>query len=98
MNLFGNNNALIGSIDLIFGAVFVLGAFIFRKTVANDMMARGFSLLGSTIPGILAYLVASSFLSSLKYSVGIGLIFWAVGGFLLAEILNDGWADGGPSG
>jgi len=93
VNLFGNKDALIGSMELLFGAVFVLGAFIFRKSVANDMLDREFSVIGSSALGILTFLILDVAINlSLKFCVGLGLIAWAVGGFLLAPIIGDGEA------
>ena len=95
VNIFGNKDALIGSMELLFGALFVLGAFIFRKSVANDMMDRGFSVIGSSAASVLGFILCSAvFNLSLKYSVVIGLVAWTAAGFLLAEIIGDGYADG----
>lgn len=97
VNLFGNSDALIGSVDLFIGAAFVLGSFIFRKSVANDMLGRGFSIIGSNVAGIIAFLIMSNVFDVLKYSVGVGLIAWLLGGFLVGDLINDGQADGGSA-
>ena len=94
VNLFGNTDALIGSMDLLFGAIFVLGALIFRKSVANDSLDRSFSVIGSCVPAIIAYLVMSSFVDNIRYSFGVGILFWIAGGFLLGDIIGDGVAGG----
>ena len=93
-DIFGKTG-LIGGIELGIAAAFVLGALIFRKSVANDMLDRGFSIIGSCALGIIAFLIATNILDNLKISVGIGVFAWAVGGFLLAEFIQDGYSDGG---
>lgn len=95
MNLFGNSDALIGSVDLFVCAAFVLGSFIFRKSVANDMFGMSFSIIFSNVAGILAFIIMQNVFDVLKYSVGIGLICWLIAGFLLGDLINDGQADGG---
>lgn len=93
-DIFGKTG-IIGGLELGIAAAFVLGSLIFRKAVANDMLDRGFSIIGSCVLGILTFLITSNIFSSIKLSVGLGLFAWVVGGFLLAEIIQDGWADGG---
>lgn len=90
VNIFGNKDALIGSLELAIGAAFVLGALIFRKSVANDMLDRGFSVIGASVGGILTFLILNNIFDNLKICIGIGLVAWAAGGFLLAEIIGDG--------
>ena len=92
MNIFGNTDALIGSIDLLIGALFVLGAFIFRKSVANDSMDQSFSVIGASAAGMITFLIAKTLTLPIKYSVLIGIVAWGVGGFLLAPIIGDGEA------
>ena len=94
VNFFGNTDALIGSIELFIGAIFVLGSLVFRKSVANDLMGYDFSIIGSNVPGILAFLIANSFIDNIKYPVMIGLVCFFLGGFSLAEIVGDGTASG----
>jgi hypothetical protein len=89
MNLFGNSDALIGSMDLLFGAIFVLGAFITRKTV-NDSMGRGFSVIGSSAAGCLTYIIMDSVFGVMKYSFGVGMIAWLAAGFFLCDLIQDG--------
>ncbi len=93
-DIFGKTG-LVSSIELAIAAAFVLGALIFRKSVANDMFDRGFSIIGSCAVGIIAFLITSNIFDSLKISVGIGVFTWILGGFLLAEVIQDGYADGG---
>lgn len=88
-DIFGSTG-IIGGIELIIVTVFVLGFFIFRKTVANDMLDRGFSIIGSTVCGVLSFLILTNVMDSLKAAIGIGLIVGLLGGFLLAEIIQDG--------
>jgi len=90
MNIFGNTDALIGSIELLIMAVFVLGAFIFRKIVANEMLDREFSVIGSCFFGCAGYLISTFIIDMLKINVVIGLGLWAAGGFLLSGFLGDG--------
>jgi hypothetical protein len=97
MNIFGNKDALIGSIDLAIGAVFVLGALVFRKTVANDMLETDFSVIGSSAAGILCFIILKNFLA-FKIAIGLGIIAWLLVGFLLPKLINiDGSADGSDS-
>lgn len=93
MNIFGNKDALIGSVELIIGAFFVLGALVFRKSVANNALGCGFSVFGSTIPGILGFIIANNFFSTPKFPVLIGLVLFFAGGFLLSEIIGDGYSE-----
>lgn len=93
-DIFGKSG-IIGGTDLAIAAAFVLGALIFRKSVANDMLDRGFSIIGSCAMGIVAFLITSNIFDSLKVSVGIGVFAWVAGGFLLAEVIQDGYSDGG---
>lgn len=93
-NLFGNKDALIGSMELTFGALFVLGALIFRKSVANDSLGKGFSVIGSSLLSILSFLVVNNIWNNIKISFVVGLLFWLAGGFLLAEVIGDGEASG----
>lgn len=94
MNIFGNENALIGSIDLFIGAIFVLGSLIFRKSVANDILDRGFSVIGSCTLGIITYLIINGLFDNIRLSIGASILACGVGGFLLAEIIMDGESGG----
>lgn len=91
VNYFGTDG-IINPVSFLFGAIFVIGALIFRKSVANDMMERGFSVVGSSAGGIIAYIIMDNLIGILKYSVVVGLIVWAACGFLLAEVIGDGEA------
>jgi hypothetical protein len=94
VNLFGNEGALIGSMELLFGALFILGAFIFRKSVANDMMDYPFSVIASGGLGTLTFIILNNIISNIRISVGISLMAWAAAGFLLGKFLPDGEAGG----
>lgn len=94
MNLFGNKGALIGSLDLFIAAILVLGAFIFRKSVANDLIDRPFSIIGSCVPGVIGFIISHHIFSSLKFPIVIGIFLWLVGGFLLGDLIGDGNAGG----
>lgn len=97
-NIFGNKDALIGSLDLAVGAIFVLGALVFRKSVANDLLEMDFSVIGSSVAGILCFIILKNILN-FKIAVGIGLVAWVAVGFLLPKVLNiDGTADGDSDG
>jgi hypothetical protein len=99
VNFFGNKNALIGSLDLLFGAIYVLGAFIFRKSIANDQLDMGFSAIGASAASCIIFVVIKAATEvSLKVNFVIGLIAWVIGGFLLSEVIGDGWADGSNRG
>lgn len=96
VNFFGNKNALVGSLDLLFGAIYVLGAFIFRKSIANDSLGMGFSVIGASALSCIVFIIVKAATDwSIKYAFVIGLVAWVVGGFLLAEQIGDGYADGG---
>ena len=96
VNFFGNKNALIGSLDLLFGTIYVLGAFVFRKAVANDALDMGFSAIGASAASCLVFIIIKSVTDlSIKFNFVFGLIAWVIGGFLLADVIGDGWADGG---
>ena len=95
MNLFGNKNALIGSIDLLIMGVLVLGSLVLRKTVANDLLDMDFSVIGSSVLGSIVYLLMDKLIHlSMRLSAGIGLLAFIAGGFLLAPLIGDGQADG----
>jgi hypothetical protein len=95
VNLFGNKDALIGSLDLLFGAIYVLGAFIFRKSVANDMLDMGFSVIGASACSCLAFILVKSITDwSIKIPFAIGLGVWIAAGLLLAPVIGDGWSRG----
>lgn len=95
VNIFGNKNALIGSLDLLFIAIYVVGAFVFRKVVANDTLERGFSVVGSSACSLITFILIKSLTTwSIKISFGIGLAVWVIAGFLLGELIGDGWAGG----
>jgi hypothetical protein len=93
-NLFGNKDALIGSIELTFGAIFVISSFIFRKVVANDYLDMDFSIIGSNIPAVISFIIMQNVFDSVKWSFAVALILWLLGGFLLASIIGDGQANG----
>jgi hypothetical protein len=90
MFLFGDTNAYITPMTAIFGVAFVLGALIFRKSIANDLLGMNFSLIGSCVCSILAFIVMDNLFHIMKFSFGVGLICWLLGGFLLANIIGDG--------
>lgn len=95
VNLFGNKDALIGSLDLLFGAIYVLGAFIFRKSVANDMLDMGFSVIGASACSCLAFILVKSITDwSIKIPFAIGLGVWIAAGLLLSPVIGDGWSGG----
>lgn len=93
VNYFGSDGVLsflFNPLSLLFGAIFVLGAFIFRKTIANDSMGQEFSVIGSSAAGFIGYIIFNNILSSTKYAFLIGLLAWGIGGFLLAPLIGDG--------
>ena len=96
MNLFGNKNALIGSIELLIMGLYVLGAMIFRKSVANDMMNVGFSVIGASGLSCIAFVTFHAIFTewAIKFPVAIGLVGWIIGGLVFSEIIGDGWAGG----
>jgi hypothetical protein len=79
--------------DLLFGALFVLGAFVARKTV-NDSMGQSFSVIGSSTAGIVGYLIMANTVDILKFNFGVGLLCWLAGGFLVANFIGDGDTNG----
>jgi hypothetical protein len=90
MNIFGSTDALIGPIQLLVGAVFAIGALVFRKSIANDMMGVGFSIIGSIGTSCILFVATSAIFGGVQIPFVIGLIGWAGGGFGLAEYLGDG--------
>ena len=93
VNFFGTSNAIVTPITALVGAVMVLGSMIFRKVVANEVANMPFSVIGSSVPGILSFLIASNLLP-IKWSLLIGLICFFAGGFLVGDLLGDGEASG----
>lgn len=89
---FGTSGFECSFVIYIIPAVFVLVALLFRKNVANDTLGMGFSVLGSTIPSLLAYYILFAFFHSFKWSLIAGLLLFFIGGFLLAELIGDGEA------
>jgi hypothetical protein len=92
VNLFGNKDALIGSIELLIGALFVLCALVFRKSVANDSMGMDFSFLGSAVPAILGFIIFNNIFSAMKFPMLIAVGLFFAGGFLVGDKLGDGQA------
>jgi len=90
MNIFGNKDALIGSIELAIAAALDLGSLIFRKSVANDMLNMDFSVIGSSALGIIGFLVMTIIGLNTKIAVGVAIVAWALGGFLTADFIGDG--------
>jgi hypothetical protein len=93
MPLFGTDG-LINHVTLIFGALYSLGALIFRKSVANDLLDFKFSVIGSIASSMLAFIITDSFFENIKILVVVSLIAFFAGGFGLGEILPDGEAGG----
>ena len=87
--LFGTEG-LINHITLLISAAFVLGAMLFRKNVANDIMGFPFSVIGSSAGSILLFIVFDNMFNSIKIPLATGLIGFFAGGFLLASIIGDG--------
>jgi len=71
-------------------ACLVLGALLFRKNVANDMLDYPFSVIGSSVVGVLAYYIVYAIFHVFKYSLLSGVLGVLVGGFALGFILPDG--------
>jgi ABC-type uncharacterized transport system permease subunit len=92
--LFGTDG-LVNHLTLIFGALYALGGLIFRKSIANDILNMKFSFIGCLVGSILPFVILDAFVENIRILVGIGLVGWVVGGFLLGLWLPDGEADGG---
>jgi len=88
-NLFGTDG-IVNHLTLIFAAVYVLGALLFRKNVANDLMGYPFSVIGSSALSILLFTILNIFIENFKIPLAISLIGFFVGGFLLAPLIGDG--------
>lgn len=91
-DIFGNTG-IIGSIDLLIASILVLGSFIFRKSVANDILGMPFSIIGSTAPSIILFIVFNNIFSTIKYPLIIAIGTFLLGGFLLGDLLGDGEAN-----
>jgi len=76
----------------ILPALLVLISILFRKNVANDMMDRGFSIIGGSVLSVLTYYILYAIFHSVKYSLGGGIVAMLLGGFLLSNIIGDGEA------
>jgi len=94
VELFGTE-AIINMWTLIFGALFALGAFIFRKVVANDLLGWKFSVAGAIAGGSITFIILDNLFHMIKLSIGLSIAGWLAGGFLLGPILWDGEAGGG---
>jgi hypothetical protein len=92
VNLFGNKDALIGSIELLVGAVFVLFSLVFRKSIANDSLGMDFSIIGSCVPSILGFIIFNNIFNSVKFPILIAVGLFVAGGFLVGDKLGDGQA------
>jgi hypothetical protein len=96
-DFFGTNGALsflMNPMSLLFAALFVLGAFITRKAV-NDQMGQGFSVIAAGAGGFIGYVIMDNIFHTLKFSVGVGFIVWAAAGLLVGDLLGDGQSGGG---
>ena len=93
MEIFGTEG-IINMWTLIFGAAIALLGFIFRKNIANDLMDWKFSVIGSIACGSLLFIIMDVLFHDLKVSIGIGIVGWLAGGFLLGSILWDGESEG----
>lgn len=74
-------------------AFLVLGALLFRKNVANDLLGQPFSIIGSSVISLICYYLVYGLFHSFKWSLISGIIGLIIGGFVLAFFLPDGESD-----
>jgi hypothetical protein len=94
-NFFGSDGVLrfiFNPMSLFFAAVAVLGAAILRKQI-NDQ-GYGFSWIGSSAVSIVLFIIGDNIFENIKFPILMGVIGLLAGGFLLSEIIGDGYADG----
>lgn len=75
-------------------------AAIFRKNIAEDLLGIDFSLIGSSVGGVILFVAMAYITHSMKWSAIIAVGGVLLGGFLGATFLPDGSSDsgGGESG
>lgn len=76
-------------------------AAIFRKNIAEDLIGVDFSLIGSSVVGIIVFVVMTYITHSIKWSAIIAVAGVISGGFIGATFLPDGSSSdsgGGESG
>jgi len=87
---FGTSGFECSFIIYLIPAILFIGILLFRKNIANDSFNAPFSLIGSVVPGYIAYFIVYAIFHSFKFSLLAFLITSLIGGFLLAELLGDG--------
>lgn len=74
-------------------AVIVIIAILFRKNIANDILDYPFSLIGSSVVGVIAYYIVYGLFGVMKYSLLAGIVGLLIGGFVLGTFMPDGESD-----
>lgn len=87
---FGTSGFECSFVVYLIPAMLVLGALLFRKNIANDLLAFPFSVIGGSVGGVLIYFVVYASFHVFKYSVLGGILGILVGGFALSNFLGDG--------
>ena len=90
---FGTSGFECSFLIYVIPAILVIGAILFRKNVANDVMGHSFSIIGSSIAGVLCYFVMLGIFHSSKWAIIVGVVALVVAGFLTAPFIGDGDAD-----
>ena len=70
-------------------------AAVFRKNIAEDLLGMDFSLIGSSISGVIVFVIITYITHSMKWSAIIAIGGVLLGGFLGATFLPDGSSDSG---
>ena len=74
-------------------AFFIMGAILFRKNIANDVLDMPFSIIGAGAGALIPYYVVYGLFHSFKFSLAAGIVGLLVGGFLAGHFLPDGEAE-----
>ena len=79
--------------------ILALGAILFRKNVANDLLNMPFSMIGSIAIGEIAFFVSTFGVAGhhliLKWALLSGIVGVLLGGFICGNLFGDGESSGG---
>jgi len=92
MVLFGTDG-IINHITLIIAAIISLGAILFRKNVANDLLDMPFSIIGAIAVGSILTIIIQNMFDAFKWALLAGIVGCLVGGFIGGNFLGDGESD-----
>lgn len=94
VEIFGTEG-IINMWTLIVATVLSLGGFIFRKSIANDLLDWKFSVVGAIGLGCIGFIIVDNIFHNIKISIIVAIVGWLAGGFGLGNVLWDGEAGGG---